>query len=33
MVSAKLEKNLVEITEELTEAIVSKIDERENVLR
>lgn len=33
MISAKLEKNLVEITEELTEAIVSKIDERENVLR
>ncbi|WP_175639516.1 CoxG family protein [Metabacillus schmidteae] len=33
MVSGKLEKNLVEITEELTEAIVAKIDVRENVLR
>jgi len=33
MINSKLEKNLIEITEELTEAIVAKIDEKENVFR
>lgn len=33
MINAMLEKNLIEITEELTEAIVAKIDGKENVFR
>ncbi len=33
IINSKLEKSLVEITQELTEAIVSKIEEKENVLR